>query len=129
MDIGDSVNNFTDYILDNTIFSRLLSNALGVSIMIMICIIVIVMLNFNEEISDHRVETARTAIYIFISVFVCVLVYYQAVKRKTNNMIQDVTDTENLRNIEKIRNNTVPINPFNVTVAPEKLDITEQQFY
>lgn len=145
MDIGDSINSFTDYVLDNTIFSRLLSNAFGVSVMIMICIIVIVMLNFNEEITEHRTKSVRTAIYIFISVFICTLVYYHAVKRKTNNLVQDIQDNENLRNIEKIRNNTVPINPFTASATsvtstapaptpaaptiPAGLDITEQQFY
>lgn len=130
MDIGDSVNGFANYMLDKTMFSRILSNVVGITFLIIVCIALILMFNYGDEIKEDRRRNARTLVYMFIAVFVLILIHYQSVMRKSRMYIQEATESNTLNGIEKIRNKADQITPFDnqptATIVP---DITEQQYY
>jgi hypothetical protein len=100
-DLGGAINNFTDYIINETFFSGLIKNPIGSAILIVIIIFIILSINYKEIITGP--DSYKTAFYMFAFITAFLFIHYSAVKSCLSVTSSDKDKIEMFANIDQMR--------------------------
>jgi len=104
-DLGGSINGFTDYIVNDTIFSSVIKNSFGTAVLIVLLIFIILSINYKNVM--YGTKFYKTTFYIFLSVLGLLFMHYAAVKCQFENSGENSAKDELFNNIDKYRSETI----------------------
>jgi len=108
-DLGETINNFSNYLINESMFSRLLRNPIGSTFLILIIIIIILMLNYKDEIYDDQIKAIRVSIYLFVFILCYLFLHYKSLA----NLFEYANENKVEKQIvEEIANTEEEIKPF-----------------
>ena len=100
-DLGESINNFTNWIINDTFLSYIFKNPFASSILLVIVIFIILSINY-DNLFKKGPRLFKSAIYLTIAITAFLFIHYTAVKNKINMIHGGMEEKQLIDNINKM---------------------------
>ena len=107
-DLGEFVNNLSNWFLNDSIFSSILLNPIGATVIIMLIIVLILFINYKTIIKDNNAKAAKSTVYMFITVLVMTFLHYKALNNHVMKQYDEKSGADMIKKIEQKEGGIVP---------------------
>lgn len=101
-DLGESINNFTNWIINDTFLSYIFKNPFASSILLVIVIFIILSINY-DNLFKKGPRLFKSAIYLTIAITAFLFIHYTAVKNKISMIHGGSEEKQLMENINKMQ--------------------------
>ena len=100
--MGESINNFTNWIINDTFLAYIFKNPFASSILLVIVIFIILSINY-DNLFKKGPRLFKSAIYLTIAITAFLFIHYAAVKNKINMVHGGLEEKQLIDNINKMQ--------------------------
>ena len=101
-DLGESINNFTNWIINDTFLAYIFKNPFASSILLVIVIFIILSINY-DNLFKKGPRLFKSAIYLTIAITAFLFIHYAAVKNKINMVHGGLEEKQLIDNINNLQ--------------------------